>query len=238
MTIENIGNDSTTQMARQQAVIHAIFVGQPKTMTDGRGTWTSSIYRDRVHEPVLAQKGGLVGDKVTQPYHGGPGAAICIHLLDHYRFWNEHYGLDLQPGYVGENFTLDGLTEEAICVGDIVRVGGALIQVSGPRVPCANLARRIGRADWVKLTIRENRTGCYASVLEAGLVQPGDGWLVQERFNADGTIPAINRCLYLNFDPTYAERMQQMPGLADWWKELARERLANQRDHWTMTMKE
>ena len=101
------------------------------------------------------QKGGLVGDKVAQSYHGGPDADVCVHLLDHYRFWNKYYGMNLQPGHVGENFTLDNLTEGQICAGDIVRVGTALLQVSGPRVPCANLARRIGRSDWVKLTITE-----------------------------------------------------------------------------------
>lgn len=141
--------------------IHSIFSGQPKTMTDAGGTWTSSIYRDPVMGPIYAQPGGLVGDKVAQPYHGGPDADLCVHLLDHYRFWNERYGMTLQPGAVGENFTLDGITEDNVCAGDIVRVGSALIQVSVMRTPCATLARRIGRPDWVKLTVRENRTGFY-----------------------------------------------------------------------------
>ena len=90
--------------------------------------------------------------------------------------------------------------------GDIVRIGTALAQVTGPRVPCANLARRIGRKDWVKLTIRENRTGFYMAVREPGIVQPGDPWHVEERFNPEGTIPAINRCLYLDFDPVFAHK--------------------------------
>lgn len=239
MAHANATSTAVTEPATvQQPYLHALFVGQPKTITDVRGTWTSSIYRDPVNGPVQAQPGGLVGDKVAQPYHGGPDADICVHLLDHYRFWNAHYGMNLQPGFVGENFTLDGIHEEEICAGDLVRVGSALIQVTGPRIPCANLARRIGRADWVKLTVRENRTGCYASVIEPGLVAPGDGWLLQERFNPDGAITAINRCLYLDFDPLYAERMQQMRGLADYWKEVATERLANQRDHWMAKMKE
>ena len=220
------------------AYLHSIFVGQPKTMTDARGTWTSSIYRDPVLTPVQAQKGGLVGDKVAQPYHGGPDADICVHLLDHYRFWNEQYDMNLQPGFVGENFTLDAMTEDQVCVGDMVRIGTALVQVTGPRVPCANLARRIGRKDWVKLTIRENRTGFYMCVLEAGIVQPGDTWQLQERFNPDGSIPAINRCLYLDFDPDLAQRMAQMPGLANWWKEQAKERTEQLNAHWMASMKE
>src|SRR6266496_3601655 len=122
----------------QNPILHSVFVGQPKTITDQRGTWTSSIYRDRVEGPVPLQQEGLAGDKAAQPYHGGPDAALCVHLLDHYGFWERQYGLKLPPGSVGENVTLDRISENEICVGDVVRVGSALVQVSGPRVPCAN----------------------------------------------------------------------------------------------------
>jgi len=219
-------------------LIDSIFTGQPKTIHDDRGDWTSSIFRERVSGPVQARPGGLDGDRPAQPYHGGPDADICVHLMDHYRFWNERYAMRLEAGNVGENFTLDGIREEEICAGDIVRVGTALVQVSGSRTPCTNLARRIGRADWVRLTIRENRTGFYARVLEPGLVQAGDSWLLQERFNPDGSIPAINRCLFLEFDPAFAGRMQSMRGLADWWKEQARERAEEMNTHWTARMKD
>lgn len=219
-------------------LIHSIFVGGPKTLTDTRGTWRSSIYRDPVEGPVQVLSHGLAGDQPAQPYHGGPDSAICVHLLDHYRFWNEQYGMELQAGNVGENFTLDRIGEDQICAGDIVRVGTALVQVSGPRVPCANQARRIGRADWVKLTIRENRTGFYLRVLEAGIVQPGDAWQLEERLNPDGSIMAINRCAYLDFDPDYARRMEQMAGLGEWWKKQMRERLEAQDQHWTATLKD
>lgn len=216
----------------QVPTLCALFVGQPQTITDDRGTWTSSIYRERIAGPIEAQIDGLFGDKVAQSYHGGPDAAICVHLLDHYRYWNEEQGMDLHPGNVGENFTLAGITEAEICAGDIVRIGTAWVQVSGPRVPCANLARRIGRADWVKQTIRENRTGLYLRVLEPGHVQEGDEWQLRERPNPHGSIPAINRCMYLDFDPNYAQQMQTMDGLGDWWKVQALER-QQQADHWT-----
>jgi MOSC domain-containing protein YiiM len=222
----------------QQPIIHSIFIGQPKTITDERGTWTSSIYRDRVDGPVTLRTEGLVGDKATQPYHGGPDSALCVHLLDHYSFWQRQYGLDLQPGYVGENLTLDRIDEDQVCVGDIVRVGSGLLQVSGPRVPCANQARRIGRSDWVKLTIRENRTGFYMRVIEPGVVAAGDAWDLQERPNPGGSITAINRCAYLQFDPIYARRIIEMPGIAEWWKEQMIEKLEKRNEHWTATMKE
>ena len=178
-----------------QPIIHSVFVGKPKQLTDARGTWTSSINRDPVDQPVQVDTSGLSGDQNAHQYHGGPDAAICVHLLDHYRFWNQQLGMELGPGLVGENLTLDQVTEDDICVGDIVRMGSTLAQISGPRVPCATLARRIGRADWVKLTIRESRTGFYMRVLEPGTLQAGDAWELQNRLNPQGTIPAINRCL-------------------------------------------
>jgi MOSC domain-containing protein YiiM len=222
----------------QHPILHSVFVGQPKTLADEQGTWTSSIYRDRVEGPVSLQAAGLVGDKSAQPYHGGSDNALCVHLFDHYRFWQRHYGLNLQPGHVGENFTLDRMSEDQICVGDIVRVGSGLLQVSGPRVPCDNQGRRIGRSDWVKLTIRENRTGFMMRVLEPGIVAAGDAWEVLERANPEGSIPAINDCFYLHFDPVYAHRVIAMPGLGEWWREQMTQRLEKQHEYWTEMLKD
>lgn len=221
----------------QAARVEAVFTGQPKTISDERGTWISSIFRNRTKEPVAVSLQGLSGDKVAQPYHGGPGAAICVHLADHYTFWNSQYGMSLPAGSVGENVTLADIKETEVCVGDLVRLGTALVQVSGPRVPCANLARRIGRPDWVKLTIRENRTGFYLRVLETGTLREGDVWTLQERLNVAGSISAINQCMYLNFDPSYAGMMLEMAGLEDWWKQQARQKLEDS-NHWTSTLKD
>ena len=221
----------------QPGRIQNVFTGRPKEIVDGRGTWTSSICRDRREEIVEVSLQGLAGDKVAQPYHGGPGAAVCVHLADHYAFWKREYGIELPAGSVGENITVADLAESEICVGDIVRVGTALTQVSGPRVPCANLARRIGRADWVKLTIRENRTGFYMRVLEPGFLRQADAWVVQDRINTSGSIPAINRCMYLEFDRRFAQTMLDMVGLEEWWKDQARQKLSSAA-HWTLSMQD
>ena len=217
--------------------VTSIFIGQPQTIEDDRGTWRSSIRRKAVHAPIAVNVNGLEGDRVTQSYHGSPGAAVCVHLLDHYIFWNKEYGLKLEPGGVGENFTLAGITEDSICAGDIILVGTTLFQVSGPRVPCANLTRHIGQADWVKKTIRENRTGFYLRVLKPGLVCAGNNWLVQERPNPGGSISKINKCMYLTFDAEAAKKFTGMSGLADWWKQQFSEKLRTKSEHWTETMR-
>ena len=220
-----------------QATVEAVFTGEPKSITDARGTWVSSIFRERATGPVPISLHGLAGDKTAQPFHGGPGAAICVHLTDHYAFWKARHGISLDAGSVGENVTLAGITEGDVHVGDQVRLGTARVQVSGPRVPCANLARRIGRRDWVKLTILENRTGFYLRVLEPGTVQAGDAWSLEHRLNHTGSIPAINRCMYLEFDPIFAQSMLEMPGLETWWQDQAREKLQAGNQHWTSSMK-
>lgn len=210
---------------KDSIVARALFVGRPKEITDSKGTWTSSIYRDPVEGPIRVTLSGLEGDGVTQPMHGGPYKAICVHLADHYQFWKIHYGMDLADGGVGENVTLDGTTENDVCVGDIVRLGSALIQVSSPRIPCGSQARRVGRKDWVKLTRQECRTGFYLRVLEEGILQVGDSWNLQERIYPHGAINAINRCVYLEWDPQYAQRLLEMDALDPWWRERIHKRV-------------
>jgi MOSC domain-containing protein YiiM len=205
--------------------VEAIFVGRPKAITDDQGTWVSSIFRDAVFARIEVGERGLVGDQVAQPYHGSPDAAICVHLLDHYLFWNARLGMRLAPGMVGENITLADITEDQICAGDVISVGTAILQVSGPRIPCANLARRIGRPDWLTLTLKELRTGFYLRVLEPGFIERGERWLLRERPAPGASIPAINRCMFLAFDPEYARSMLEMQGLGEWWKERAQEEL-------------
>lgn len=219
-------------------MIDAIFVGGPKTLTDAKGEWHSSISRQRCDGSVSVTAQGIAHDKVTQLYHGGLDAALCVHLADHYRFWHERYGVALVHGAAGENLTIGSLTEDAVYAGDIVRLGTVLAQVSGPRVPCANLARHIGRSDWVRLTVRENRTGFYMRVLEPGTMRAGDPWTVEERFNEDASIPRINRCMYLDFDPAYANRMLKMAGIGDGWRQQAAEKLAVREEHWTSRLKD
>ena len=218
------------------ALIRSIHIGRPKSLHDDRGEWVSSIKRDAVDGPVRILSDGLEGDKVAQPYHGGPDAAICAHLSDHYRFWNEGYGIGLEEGGLGENLVLDEITEDQVHAGDVVQIGDAIVQVSGPRVPCANQARHVGIPDWVKLTIRENRTGFYVRVLQTGTIRAGDRWELQERLNQKGSIPALNRCFYLDFDPGVAKEFAELNGLGEWWKQQFLEKLKVRGDHWSQTI--
>jgi MOSC domain-containing protein YiiM len=206
--------------------ILGIFAGKTKTLVDARGAWQSSIARNRVEGAAQLEIRGFVGDQATQPYHGSPDLAVCLHSQTHYDFWNAALQMDLQPGGVGENLTLDIWDDSSLCVGDKLLIGDALIQISAPRSPCENQARYIGRPDWVKRTLEELRTGIYARVLAPGIVQAGDQVTLAERLNPGLTIHALNNCWYHNFDAALAERFIAAEGLMAWWQQRFREKAA------------
>ncbi len=199
--------------------IDSIFVGQPQSYTDERGTWQSSIFRSRVEGPVELGLRGLAGDQVSDTRnHGRPSQAVCCHPLSHYTFWNQAHGMALTAGNVGENWTLSDADEDAICVNDIYQVGTARVRVSGPRVPCYKQAYRVGRADWVDLTIKELRTGFYLWVDTPGTVQAGDIWQLESRSHPGVSIQALNRCTYRDFDPVLAQQALTIPDLHPHWQ--------------------
>ena len=199
--------------------VHALFIGKPKTLADARGFWQSSIDRDPIMGQAQLETRGFVGDQATQPYHGSPELAVCLHARTHYQYWHETLQMNLQPGAVGENMTLDTWDDSLLCVDDVLRVGSAGIQISAPRTPCENQARFVGRADWVKLTIQALRTGIYARVLEPGSLQAGDQLHLEARPNPELTIQVLNNCFYHSFDPFIARRFIEADGLMDWWKQ-------------------
>jgi MOSC domain-containing protein YiiM len=215
-------------MTDSPCCVLAVCVGEPKTLTDSRGEWRSSIARDRVTGPTRLETRGFAGDQATQPYHGTPDLAVCIHAQTHYDFWNATLHMNLGPGAVGENLTFDSWDDNNLCVGDVLGIGTAQIQISAPRSPCENQARHIGRPDWVKLTFQELRTGIYARVVAPRTVQAGDPVVLVARPNPGLTIRALNACFYHTFDAALAERFIGAEGLMDWWRERLHARMIEQ----------
>jgi MOSC domain-containing protein YiiM len=110
-------------------------------------------------------------------------------------------------------------------VGDIMEVGSARLQINGARTPCETQARRVGRADWVQLTLQTMRTGMYARVLAEGSLQTGDTLRVVARPNPELTVRALVRCYFHDFQPALAERLMLAEGLNPWWAERFEARL-------------
>jgi MOSC domain-containing protein YiiM len=113
-----------------------------------------------------------VGDdwQLNRKYHGGCDRAVCIFSLELYHWLRDEHGIDLKPGSVGENFTTTGLDLQAIQVGDKLRVGDCLIQITKVRVPCRSLNQ--WHPDLLKIIV--GRSGWMARVIESAIVRPGD----------------------------------------------------------------
>jgi MOSC domain-containing protein YiiM len=205
--------------------IQAIFVGEPRSITDEKGTWFSAIYRAQVEGPIELRETGLAGDRVADTKnHGRPGQAVCVHPITHYDFWNKAYDLEgaqrLGPGSVGENWTISGGNEQTIFCGDVYRVGTAIVQVSGPRGPCSKQERKLGLPGFLKRTIDSMRTGFYLSVLQSGIVNTGDNWDLQDRFDSAVSLELVNQAAYRPFEADVFGQVLRSGGLVPEWKDM------------------
>ncbi|HMM93700.1 MOSC domain-containing protein [Phycicoccus sp.] len=118
---------------------------------------------------------GVVGDDVLNGrHHGGSRQALYAVAREELDFWSGELGRELADGCFGENLTTEGLEVDAALVGERWRVGETLLEVTGPRVPCANFAAWMGERAWVKRFVAHGRSGAYLAVVEPGTIRPGD----------------------------------------------------------------
>ncbi|WP_201465879.1 MOSC domain-containing protein [Janibacter melonis] len=123
---------------------------------------------------------GVEGDFIGNGrHHGGSDQAVYAFACEELDRWGAELGRDLAPGLFGENLTTQGIDVDAAEIGDTWRVGGAVLQVTGPRVPCATFAARMEERGWVKRFAQRGRSGAYLRVLEPGDIRPGDTVVVE-----------------------------------------------------------
>lgn len=172
--------------------IVSVNLGTPRELTWRGRTLTTAIFKEPVAGPVALAPLGLAGDaQADLRVHGGPDKAVYLYPEEHYRHWAGVLDRPLEPGALGENLTTRGLLESELAVGDTVRAGSALLQVSEPRLPCVKLAARYGRPDLPELFVQARRPGIYFRVLEEGAVAAGDALAVMERAPERWTIAQV-----------------------------------------------
>ncbi|MFT7838882.1 MOSC domain-containing protein [Saccharothrix sp. BKS2] len=132
---------------------------------------------------------GLVGDHISDlRHHGGDDQAVYAYAREDLDAWAEELGHEVPPGLFGENLTTVGLDVSGARLGERWRVGGTLLQVTYPRVPCRTFARVMERRGWVKTFTQRALPGAYLRVLEPGTVTAGDEVVVEHRPDHDVTI--------------------------------------------------
>ncbi|MCY3781168.1 MAG: MOSC domain-containing protein [Chloroflexi bacterium] len=199
----------------------SINVSRPKAVDINGRTYLTGIYKQHRMGRVFLRRLGLDGDGQGDPKnHGGPHQAVYCYPHEHYAHWAAELGwTDSHYGAFGENLTLLGLLESSVCIGDVFRIGGAVIQVSQPRVPCYKLADKLGVPGFEKTFLRANRVGFYARVLEEGVLEAGDPILQLEKDPVGMTVAEVNAALYLGReDRATAERARRIESLSPEWR--------------------
>jgi MOSC domain-containing protein YiiM len=215
------------------ATVVSLQVGQPRTVGSSEETdpvdqvWTTGFFKEPRSGLVWLGRTNLDGDgQADLKNHGGPEKAVNVYPAEHYPYWAQTIGLpNLQPGGFGENFTIEGLLESDVCIGDIFEIGESLVQLSQPRQPCWKLARRWRIKDLAFRVQETGRTGWYFRVLREGHVQAGTRLVLVERHHPSWTVSAANEVMHhLIDDRQAAQKLADCTDLSSRWREKLKRR--------------
>lgn len=199
----------------------SVNVSLPKEVSYNGTIITTGIFKEPVQGPVMLRTLNLDGDdQADRVAHGGIHKAVYVYSAENYAYWKRELDReDLLYGQFGENFTVEGMPDDMIHVGDIFRVGEALVEVTQPRVPCFKLGIKMGDPLFPKLFLVSERPGFYLRVLEEGEVGAGD---VIERLKMGReqmTVREVHHLLF--FDKRNVEaarRALRIPALSPGWR--------------------
>lgn len=205
-----------------------LLIGQVKPL--GERAAPSGIDKHCVKHRIPLGPEGFDGDaQGDRKHHGGPDKAVHHYPFEHYAFWREEIGDDpllARPGAFGENMSTTGLDEANVAIGDIFRLGDALIEVSQGRQPCWKLNARFDVPDMAMRLQKTGRTGWYYRVLEEGSVAPGDELRLVDRRSPEWSLRRLWRTLYVDtLNPDELAAMAALAHLPESWRRHAERRL-------------
>ena len=199
----------------------SVNVGLPRDVAWRGEMVHTGIWKQPVQGRRMVRRLNIDGDgQGDLAGHGGEHRAVMVYQTASYRYWETQLGRnDFTLGQFGENFTVDGLSDDEVCIGDRYRVGGALFEVTQPRVTCYRVGIRTNEPAMAALLVSHHRPGFYFRVLEEGEVGAGD----EITKIADGpervSVADIDALLYLPGHPReQLERSLRVPALSPGWK--------------------
>jgi ferredoxin-NADP reductase/MOSC domain-containing protein YiiM len=176
----------------------SVNVGLPRDIEWNGRTVRTAIWKDPVRGRCRVGRLNLDGDgQGDLAGHGGEQRAVFVYQIESYRHWQQQLGrTDFVHGQFGENFTIEGLADDAICIGDRYRIGSALFEVTQPRVTCYRVGIRMNEPRMPALLTSSGRPGFYFRVLEEGDVGAGDDIVKVGEATERMTVAEINALLY------------------------------------------
>ena len=199
----------------------AVNVGLPRNVAWRGRTVHTGVWKQAVEGPRMVRTLNIDGDgQGDLAGHGGPHRAVLVYQLDSYDHWRRELGREnFAHGQFGENFTVEGLPDDEVCIGDRYEVGGALFEVSQPRVTCYRVGLRLGEPRLPALLVAHRRPGFYLRVLREGVVEAGDP-IVRVRSDPEQmTVADVDALLYLpGHDRGDVARALRIPALSPGWR--------------------
>jgi ferredoxin-NADP reductase/MOSC domain-containing protein YiiM len=199
----------------------SVNVGLPRDVEWRGRTVHTSVWKTPASGPRMVRRLNIEGDgQGDLAGHGGEQRAVLVYQIASYRFWEKELGRgDLTFGQFGENLTVEGLPDDEVCISDRYRIGGAIFEVTQPRVTCYRVGIRMDEPRMAALLVSSGRPGFYMRVLQEGEVSAGDE-IVKV---ADGpermTVAQVNALLYLpGHGRADLERALRTPGLSPGWR--------------------
>ena len=154
----------------------SVNVSEPRSIVYNDQVIQTSIFKEPVSGRVMMREMNIDGDaQADLRNHGGIHKAAYAYPIENYEFWKKELNRnDFTYGQFGENLTVEGMTEDTTHIGDVFRIGAAVVQVTQPRIPCYKLGIKMGSAEFVRTFLQSCRLGIYIRVLEEGEIGAGD----------------------------------------------------------------
>ena len=198
-------------------------------MCRGTGkTVHTGVWKTPVEGPVMVRRLNIDGDgQGDLAGHGGEQRAVMVYQTESYEYWQGYLGRDdLQPGGFGENFTVSGLSDRDVCIGDRYRIGEAEFEVTQPRVTCFRVGMRLGVPEMPNLLVSQHRPGFYFRVITEGLVRAGEDIVLTRRGRHELTVADVDALLYLpDRDMDLLRKIVEVPALSPGWQQSFRDML-------------
>ncbi|MEE4545123.1 MOSC and FAD-binding oxidoreductase domain-containing protein [Streptomyces sp. V4-01] len=207
------------------ATLVSVNVGKPRDVDWQGRTVHTGAWKEPVAGRRMVRRLNVDGDgQGDLAGHGGEQRAVLVYQTASYRYWEEHLKRDLEFGDFGENFTVDGLPDDEVCIGDRYRIGEAEFEVTQPRVTCYRVGLRLGEPKMAALLVAHHRPGFYLRVIAEGHVKEGDE-IVRTRTGPGAlSVADTDALLYLpDPDPDRLRTALAVPALSPGWRQSFRE---------------
>lgn len=196
-------------------------VGLPRDIAWQGRTVHTAVWKEPVQGRRMARRLNIDGDgQGDLAGHGGEHRSVFVYQIESYRYWESQLGRsDFTYGEFGENFTVEGLPDNEVCIGDHYRVGSALFEVTQPRVTCYRIGIRMNEPQMAALLVSHGRPGFYFRVLEEGEVGAGDEIVRVKQGPEEITVAEVDALLYKPGHPAdRLERALRIPALSSGWR--------------------